>query len=66
MINTGVNQGSAKIYQFPVGGRAALSGRRDTETRSEAVATPETSQTDCFDSWYHQAAIDEAKPARDH
>ena len=28
MINTGVNEGSAKIYQFPVGGRAAFGGRR--------------------------------------
>ena len=34
MMNTGLNQGSAKIYQFPVGGRAALGGRRYGETKT--------------------------------
>ena len=33
MINTGVNEGSAKIYQFPAGGRSALAGRRYGETK---------------------------------
>ena len=28
MLTTSVNEGSAKIYQFPAGGRAALGGRR--------------------------------------
>ena len=27
-MNTSLNQGSAKIYQFPAGGRSALGGRR--------------------------------------
>ena len=35
MINTGVNEGSAKIYQFPAGGRSALAGRRYGEAKSE-------------------------------
>ena len=34
MINQGLSQGSAKIYQFPAGGRAALGGRRYGETRT--------------------------------
>ena len=38
MINTGVNEGSAKIYQFPAGGRSALAGRRYGETKSELAA----------------------------
>ena len=32
-MNTSLNQGSAKIYQFPAGGRAALGGRRYGETK---------------------------------
>jgi hypothetical protein len=34
MINTSVNEGSAKIYQFPAGGRTALGGRRYGETKA--------------------------------
>ncbi|MBR0895490.1 DUF2735 domain-containing protein [Bradyrhizobium tropiciagri] len=69
MITTGQNQGpiqgSATIYQFPAGGRAALGGRRYGEMRStRELAEVETSA--CSESWYHQAAIDDAKPSRDH
>jgi len=66
MINPSVNQGSAKIYQFPVGGRAGLGGRRfDTRTALE-IAAAEVNQADCSGSWYHAAAIEEARPDRDH
>ena len=66
MMNTGLSEGSAKIYQFPAGGRAALGGRRygDARTALELAAQVETSN--CSDSWYHQAAIEDAKPGRDH
>ena len=66
MITTGQNQESATIYQFPAVGRAALGGRRYGEMRTarELVAEVETSA--CSESWYHQAAIDDAKPSRDH
>ncbi|MEK9280137.1 MULTISPECIES: DUF2735 domain-containing protein [unclassified Bradyrhizobium] len=66
MINNGLSEGSAKIYQFPVGGRAALGGRRYGETRLPAdhVSRP-VSESICSDSWYHQEAIDEAKPKWD-
>jgi hypothetical protein len=64
MINTSVNEGSAKIYQFPAGGRAALGGRRYGETK--AVAAPAVNLADCSGSWYHAAAIEESKPGRDH
>ena len=33
-MNTSFNQGSAKIYQFPVGGRSALGGRRHDEVKT--------------------------------
>ena len=65
MINTGVNEGSAKIYQFPVGGRSALAGRRYGETKTE-FAAPAVNLADCSGSWYHAAAIEETKPGRDH
>jgi hypothetical protein len=64
MMNTSLNQGSAKIYQFPAGGRSALGGRRYEE--SKAVSDPASSrvnETNSSGSWYHQAAIDESKPA---
>jgi len=63
MMNTSVNQGSAKIYQFPAGGRAAFTGRHDSETKTVADAPP---IADCSGSWYHAAAIQDANNERDH
>jgi hypothetical protein len=65
MMNTGLNQGSAKIYQFPAGGRAALGGRRYGETTTEFAAPP-ANLAACSDSWYHAAAIEDEKSGRDH
>jgi hypothetical protein len=65
MMNRGLDQGSARIYQFPAGGRSALGGRRYGETTTETSAS-QVVTADCSDSWYHAAAIEEAKPARDH
>jgi hypothetical protein len=65
MINTGVNEGSAKIYQFPAGGRSALAGRRYGEIKSD-IAAPVVNLADCSGSWYHAEAIQDSKPGRDH
>lgn len=65
MMNTGLNQGSATIYQFPTGGRAALAGRRYGEAKADPVASP-ANLVACCDSWYHAAAIEEEKTGRDH
>jgi hypothetical protein len=62
-MTTGLNQGSAKIYQFPAGGRAALGGRRFDETKANTDACSRVSEADCSGSWYHEAAIQESKPA---
>jgi len=62
-MNTSLNHGSAKIYQFPVGGRAALAGRRDSQIKPVADAP---SIADCSGSWYHAAAIQDANAERDH
>ncbi|HMM90442.1 DUF2735 domain-containing protein [Bradyrhizobium sp.] len=64
MMNT--SAGTAKIYQFPTGGRAALGGRRYGETKPAELAAQAVNLADCFDSWYHAAAIQDATNERDH
>jgi hypothetical protein len=62
-MNSSLNHGSAKIYQFPAGGRAALGGRGQDDTKSATdKAMSHVTETACSGSWYHQAAIDESKP----
>jgi hypothetical protein len=61
-MNTSLNHGSAKIYQFPAGGRAALGNRHPDEVKPVEQNTPRFNEALCSGSWYHQAAIDEAKP----
>jgi hypothetical protein len=65
MMNSGLNQGSARIYQFPARGRSALGGRHHEETRTADPASTYVGDSACSDSWYHQAAIEESKPVRD-
>lgn len=65
MMNAGVSQGSARIYQFPTGGRAALGGRRYGEATT-GFAAPPANVADCSGSWYHAAAIEDEKSGRDH
>jgi Protein of unknown function (DUF2735) len=60
-MSTALNEGSAKIYQFPAGGRAALGGRRYGEAKS-AIDAPRVNETICSGSWYHDEAIHEANP----
>ena len=60
------SQGSARIYQFPVGGRAALAGRRQEEIKTSADAgLSRASQVAVGGAWYHDAAIQESKPVRE-
>jgi hypothetical protein len=65
-MTTSLNQGSAKIYQFPAGGRSAADRRRYEETRSATdLASSRVSEVACSDAWYHEAAIQESKPVRE-
>ena len=59
-MSTSFNRESAKIYQFPAGGRAALGGHRH-ETAKPAIDrnTPRVNETICSGSWYHEEAIQE-------
>ena len=66
MMTTSLNQESAKIYQFPTGGRAALGGRRYGETKTTDIASAMAGDSACSGSWYHEAAIQESQPVRDH
>ncbi len=74
-MKSSLSYGSAKIYQFPVGGRAALMGRRYGETQSSIDQNkPRVNETICSSSWYHEEAIRESvaelppgsKPGWDH
>lgn len=54
VMRTEPNLESAKIYQFPVGGRAGYSRfRKDADIASAEAQAPRVD----FDSWYHQDAI---------
>lgn len=57
---------TAKIYQFPIGGRAAPSGLRHGTRSAPAQMTPGIGQTVCGESWYHEAAIEDAKRTYEH
>jgi Protein of unknown function (DUF2735) len=65
-MNTNLNHGSAKIYQFPVGGRAAIGGRRPEEIKASAELASRGSEAAFGGAWYHEAAIQESKPTREH
>jgi hypothetical protein len=66
MMDASLNQGTAKIYQFPAGGRASLGGRRYGETKTTDLASAFAGDSACSGSWYHEAAIQESTPVRDH
>jgi hypothetical protein len=70
-MNTGFNQETARIYQFPVGGRSGLAssigGRRQDEIRRD-LELARVAQIAVGGAWYHDEAIqesEESEPARD-
>jgi len=65
-MSTSLNGGSAKIYQFPPGGRSAAGGRRLEEAETETdLASSRINEAACSGSWYHEAAIRESNPGRE-
>ena len=64
-MNTNFNQRSATIYQFPAGGRAALGKARPEEVKAADSGRPNIGETVYSGSWYHEAAIEEARQARE-
>jgi hypothetical protein len=66
-MTTALNHESAKIYQFPSGGRASLAGRRYGEIKTVAdLASSRVNEVAVGGAWYHEAAIQDAKPVQDH
>ena len=64
-MNSRLNSGSAKIYPFPAGGRAALGKYPQDEARSSPdQSSSALNVAACSGSWYHEAAIQELEPAR--
>ena len=64
-MNANLNHGSARIYQFPAGGRSALGARRQGE--AETLADPAAERVNvalCCGSWYHEAAIQESRQSK--
>jgi hypothetical protein len=68
MMSSTLSHGSAKIYQFPAGGRAAFGPRRLEETKTAAdLVSPgslRVGEVACGDGWYHEAAIQESTRER--
>lgn len=60
-MNASFGRGSAEIYQFPPGGRAAFG--RNSETKSVEQTTPSVNEVLSSGCWYHEAAIQEAQPS---
>jgi hypothetical protein len=65
-MNTNFAQATAKIYQFPVGGRAAIGPRQNAPKSTIDITTPRVNEAVCGSGWYHEAAIEEAKRTGEH
>ena len=58
----GSHEGSARIYQFPLGGRRCLTAASRQAVKVEAdAAPPRLPKMVAGSGWYHEAAIEEAR-----
>jgi hypothetical protein len=57
-MTTNIPHQTAKIYQFPIRGRAAVGGLRKAGSAAE-MRTLRVPATALGDGWYHEAAIQE-------
>jgi hypothetical protein len=65
-MTVGLNYESAQIYQFPTGGRSALGARRYEASKTATdLASSRVNEVVASGAWYHDAAIEEAKPVRE-
>jgi uncharacterized protein DUF2735 len=55
------NRGSAKIYQFPAGGRAGLAGRNDAARPVAEFAPSRVAKVASGSAWYHEEAVQDAE-----
>lgn len=59
-----LNRGSAKIYQFPTGGRTGVRVRRDDVEPVASHTSPRFAKAACGSAWYHEEAIEQAEQPR--
>jgi Protein of unknown function (DUF2735) len=57
---------TAKIYQFPMGGRSGIPARRETYKPAAEVIPEVSARVAIGGSWYHEEAVREADNARKH
>ena len=62
-MTTSTDQGSAKIYQFPLRGRFAATFQND-DAKVSALLTPQAVNAAIGGGWYHDEAIQDAERAR--
>ncbi len=62
-MNANTNGGSAKIYQFPEGGRRSLNNRRFNDAVPSGFGAQVISEA-TYGSWYHDEAIRESQRAK--
>jgi hypothetical protein len=55
---------TAKIYQFPRGGRASLHGQRLVKQAAAIVPVARTARVEFGACWYHEAAIQDVEGMR--
>ena len=54
---------TAKIYQFPIGGRAALGGRRYGQSKPPIdLEPPRVNEAACSDNWRRDEVVEEPNP----
>lgn len=53
--------GSAKIYEFPKGGRASLTSRREDPKSAAVPVAPRFADAAFGGSWYHEEAVRDAE-----
>ena len=58
------NRGSAKIYQFPAGGRAGARVGGDDGEQAASRAALRFAKAVCGSAWYHEEAIAQDAPPR--
>lgn len=59
-MNTNTNGGSAKIYQFPTGGRASVNSQSGRASAISGFGSQIVSEA-TYGSWYHDEAIRESQ-----
>lgn len=62
-MTTNRQEGSATIYQFPLGGRAGLRAKSEARVPVPNINIPFGAELMVDDAWYHADAIRDSRPA---